>query len=149
MLPIGRQIRARFASPRASQKLRTSTVALLAIRRERPHCRTLTAVSRHLAAVQLFVAQGSAGLTFTGSIDCKQPRILWRPVPANCPGRNLHDVASVRLDRHAAGLYEQLALNHEVVFAMWMLIGPGLRCQFPLKQRRLRPTALHGWRDDL
>ena len=74
--------------------------------------------------------------------------MLWRPVLPDCPSGNSHDGARLCLDCYAAGFYEQLAFYHEVVFAVRMLIGPRFRSQFPLKQRRLGPTALHWWHDD-
>src|SRR5262249_43533711 len=80
--------------------------------------------SLRTSRVQLFVPQSCAGLTVTGPIDSEQPRILRRPVPTDCTGRNLHHTASLRLNGDPAALHEQLPCNHEVVFAVWMLIGP-------------------------
>jgi hypothetical protein len=66
-----------------------------------------------LAVVQLFVAQAFAWLAFTGSVNSKQARIRWGPVPAYCPGRNSHNVARLRLECYTAGFYEKLTFNHE------------------------------------
>ena len=81
-----------------------------------------------------------AGLYWVRS---KHARIRWGPVPAYCPGRNSHNVARLRLECHAAGFYEQLTFNHEIVVAVRMLIRPRLRSQLPLKQHRLRLSTLH------
>jgi hypothetical protein len=53
----------------------------------------------------------------------------------------VHDITGVHLHRHTAGLYKQLAFNHKVVFAVWMLIAPRLRRQFPLEEGVLLGTA--------
>jgi len=65
----------------------------------------------------------------TGSVNSKQARIRWCPVPAYCPGRSSHNVARLRLACCAAGFYEQLTFNHEIVVAVRMLIRPRLRSQ--------------------
>ena len=54
------------------------------------------------------VAEVFARPALTGSVNGKQARILWRPIPACCSGRNSDDIARQCLDRYAAGFYEQL-----------------------------------------
>src|SRR6202163_2797146 len=104
--------------------------------------------SLRLSAAQFFVTQYSAGATFARSIYGKQTGILWLRVPPHCHGGNSHDVAVLLLDCYAAAFYEQLTFYHEVVLTVRMFIGPRFRSQFPLKQRRLGPTALQWWHDD-
>jgi hypothetical protein len=61
--------------------------------------------------------------------------VLGRPISARRSCGNSHNVARMRLNYYAAGFYEELAFNHEVVLAVRMLIRPRLRSQFPLKQQ--------------
>jgi hypothetical protein len=63
----------------------------------------------------------------TGSIYGKETSVLWCPVPAHRPGGDSHDVARMRLNRYAAGFYEELAFNHKIVLTVRMLICPRLR----------------------